>query len=229
MDFNALLNQSIQRLQSFSTREIILPPQFARAERTEKTGHLQLDNRFVSVEDLGQFRGLCISSPKINIVTMFFFPQPHWQLPVFAMELVLLGPRPIVAVIDAVCLLSEMQCKATVKATFEHAHDTFSHLAQADDPPPWYIECRSGHDFFVRPNDIAGMEEMARAHLSIWDAVIDLLVDPHHLPQRQIAEHQTCIQAYKDHHRVNSPGLRLMNRSFGEQWTQDYLCDYLFR
>ena len=228
MDFNALLSKSIQPLEAFSSCEIALPPQFARAERAEKTGLLQLDNRFVSVGDLGQFRGLCISSPKINIVSMFFFPKPHWQLPLFVMELVLLGSRPIVAMVDAVCLLSGMCCGDTVKAILERAHEAFSHLQQADDPPQWYVECRSGHDFFVRPDNIVGMEEMARVHLNVWGAVVDLFSDPRHFPRPQIAESEKRIQAYKEHHRVNSPGLRLMNRSFGERWTQDYLCDYLF-
>ena len=33
---------------------------------------------------------------------------------------------------------------------------------------------------------------------------------------------------YKDLHRLNYPGVPLLNRSFGEEWTDNYLKNYLF-
>jgi hypothetical protein len=48
------------------------------------------------------------------------------------------------------------------------------------------------------------------------------------LPPHQIAAHQQEITVYKHQHRDNTPGLPFMQHHFGQEWTHDYLTDYLF-
>lgn len=236
-NFAELLARSVDRAGRLDRREIALPAEFGHAERAEKTGRLVLASRFVELAQppdsgnsvLGELRGVCIRSPKIDIITLFFFPAPRWQLPVFAMEFVVLGPRPIVGVIDACTLLPGLGCSVPVTAALRRAHARFPQLVQGDDPPGWYQECRSGEDFFVRPSDLDQLAQLGQAHLQVWSEVLELLADPQPLAPELIDHHQKNIQGYKHHHRINSPGLKLMNRSFGPEWTERYMRGYLFR
>lgn len=227
-DFGTLLDESISPLSPFPTEDVVLPPEYAEVQREEKQGWLTLKNRFISIKDLGEMRCVRIAAPKIDIITVFFFPIPYLQLPVFGMEFVVLGERPIVGVIDAPCLMPKMTCSTNLQALMQSTHEQFPDLVQADDPPEWYAECRSGMDFFVRPRTLADLRDLALAHLQIWNGVVELFHFPLPLFDAEAEEYANHIQAYKDHHRINSPGLRLMNRSFGEAWTRQYLTGYLF-
>ncbi len=228
MRFNKLLEETIQCLDPYPSKEIQLPDEFAQVQREEKEGVLTLRNRFLDIGDYGQFRSVIISSPKINIITVFFFPLPCRQLPVFAMEFVVLGKQPIVGVVDAKCLLNTMECRFSISKTLEQIHLQFSHLVQANDPPEWYQDCRSGNDFFIRPKDEIELDALSIVHSLVWRSTINLFMQSHTYNNSEASLHDTCIQVYKDHHRVNSPGYRLMNRSFGHDWTQEYLSNYLF-
>lgn len=227
LDFTQLLATSAEQLQSLAAQSITLPPQFASVERQEKSGKLTLHNHFLTIPERGEWRGVHIHSPKINIITQFFYPEPRWQLPIYAMEFVVLGVKPIVGVIDAKCMLPTMNCAATVKTVLNQAHAEFPDLSQADDAPEWFLACRSGDDFFVRPQDQAQLDALGQAHLQVWQALVALLKQPQICTDSDT--HQQHSQAYKDHHRINSPGLRLMNRSFGAEWTDTYMRGYLFR
>ena len=105
---------------------------------------------------------------------MFLWPSPTRDAPVYAMEFVVFGPKPIVAVIDAVGLAGPHAAKMSQDA-LTAAHMRFV-LPQADDPPPWYQDCRSGHDFFVRPTP-EQMPTLGEAHHAVFDAVLGALLE----------------------------------------------------
>ncbi len=225
----SLVAVSIRMLASLVLREITLPGKYAQAVRKERKGVLTLKSQFVEIAGIGEIRGVGIQSPKIDIVTFFFFPLAKWQLPIFAMEFVVLGHRPIVAVVDAVCLLPGMDCSASVESMLKQIHIQFPDVKQADDPPEWYRECRSGLDFMVRPANEAELSIMLQVHLQVWSGVIALLPAARPFTAIDVKRHQEHIQEYKNHHRIHSPGRPLMQRSFGEVWTQDFFSEYLFR
>ena len=224
----SLVAESIRMLPPLFLRQIVLPAEYAQAVRKEKKGYLTLKSQFVEIAGLGELRGVGIHSPKIDIVTVFFFPLAKWQLPIFAMEFVVLGYRPIVAVVDAVCLLPRMSCSASVESLLGQIHAQFPDVKQADDPPAWYRECQSGLDFLVRPTSEAELCRMAQVHLQVWSGVIALLATAQPFNATGVKRHQERIQEYKNHHRIHSPGRPLMLRSFGEMWTQEFFSKYLF-
>ena len=227
-NFPTLLNETIHTLEGFSYEPTKLPDEFAHQQRKEKQGLLTLANHFGEVTNLGDFRGVLIQSSKINIVTMFFFPSACIELPVFAMEFVVLSQRPIIAVIDAKCLLDDMHNRATVKEILSQIHRSHPLIKQAQDMPNWYIECRSGDDFFIRPT-LEELPQLSNIHLSVWQKIVDLFHKPRRLSAQQTQQHEIALKQYKEHHRINSPGLPLLKRSFGEQWTNSYLTQYLFQ
>ena len=224
----SLITVSIRMLAPLILRKIPLPLEYVQAVRKEKKGYLTLKSQFVEIDGLGELRGVGINSHKIDIVTFFFFPLAKWQLPVVAMEFVVLGQRPVVAVVDAICLLSSMSCSASVESLLEQTHTQYPAIKQAHDPPDWYKECRSGLDFMIRPSSAAELSTMSHVHLHVWRGVIAMLPTAQPFNATGIKLHQARIQEYKQHHRLHSPGRPLMERSFGKLWTKNYFSKYLF-
>jgi len=228
MLFNTVIRDTLATLASFSCQTILLPESLARIERKEVNGTLVMKTQFLTVADLGELRVVHIYSPKINVLTLFFFPFGNWQLPVYCMELVAFGGNPIVAVLDTVCLLP-MPCSDSVRQFMTAAHDAHPQMLQAEDAPDWFGQCRSGHDFFIRPENNSEMLKLGAVHLYLLSGPFNrLLRQAEPFNGDDVVNHQNALQNYKHHHRIHSPGLRLMNRSFGEQWTSGYM-DTFFR
>jgi Ferredoxin-dependent bilin reductase len=150
------------------------------------------------------------------------------QLPIFVMEFVVLGARPIAAMIDAKCLLPGMAAQAPTRGVLRQAHQTWPALQQSQDMPQWYLACRSGDDFFVRPRDMAELDDLAEAYRAIWRGVVSLWRGASALDGERARAHAGAIRAYKDHHREHAPGLPLLTRSFGAQWTEAYFSRHVF-
>lgn len=226
--FTKLIQDSFQRLAPLPHQEIFLPASYAKPVGLNGQEQTIMYNRFVRIGELGEVRSVCLQAPKIDIVNMFFFPQPSWHLPVFAMELVVLGTRPVVGVIDLLSLLPELSCQEPARKILIQTHADFPQLRQSDDPPLWYQACRSGLDFFVRPQEEDDLTALGLAHLQVWEGLLTLLQAPRPLDNDIISVHRQNITAYKHHHRDNTPGLRLLQQCFGPEWTAQYLSEYLF-
>lgn len=227
--FAALLPDVLARCDGLSLRECPLPTAYAVASRPLPQGELRLENRFIAIEHGGELRAVLIHAPKIDIVTLFFFPLAVRALPVFAMEFVVLGQQPVVAVIDAPCLTVDATAQAATAHVLRAAHAACPDVLAADDPPDWYQNCRSGLDFFIRPRDMAELERLGTVCLNVLAGIIEQFQTAAWLSATAAAEHAERLQAYKDHHRQHSPGLPLLQRHFGAAWTADYLAEHLFR
>lgn len=228
MSFAPLLDDSFAALGGLPGHPVALPGGYAKARRDEKQGVLELVNRFRRVGEWGEARGVLIAAPKIHIANLFFFPAPEWDLPLYVMNFVVLGPRPLAAVLDAACLLPGMAAAPGLAEGWRSMRARHGHIPQAEDMPDWYRECRSGHDFFVRPRDEAMLNELSAIHLGLWRDFLAGLPEAGRLSADRASAHRARLRDYKDHHRDNSPGLPLLRRSFGEAWTRRYLADVLF-
>ena len=227
MRFHDVIQDTLATLAALDCQPSPLPEIFARVERNKVDGVLVMETHFMTVADKGELRWVHIYSPKINVLTLFFYPHPRWQLPVYCMELVVFSAQPIVAMLDTVCLIP-MSCDETIGQFMTAAHKNHPELLQATDTPDWFEQCRSGQDFFIRPQNDDEMNKLSKIHLTIISSIQVLLVEASLFSEFDAARHQDSLQAYKNHHRQHSPGLRLMNRSFGEQWTADYM-NYFFQ
>jgi hypothetical protein len=229
MDFQNIVEQTLEAFSGFNCQKVNLPDSIAHIERNEINGVLNLENNFVTVNNLGQLRIVHIHSPKINIITLFFFPDYRWQLPVYCMESVVFGLQPIIGILDTVCLLSSMLCYDQVKKIMINAHNDCPQLQQANDMPEWMTHCCSDNNFFIRPQGIEQIADLCTLHLSVLADFAKILQRAKLFCTQDARLHRGYLQDYKDHHRINAPGLNLMNRSFGEQWTNDYMSNYLFQ
>jgi Ferredoxin-dependent bilin reductase len=228
MTFQYLIEKTGAKFAAFSCQPIELPPQFSKIERLEQDGILTLENHFFRIADIGQLRIAHTHAPKINIIAIFFFPEYAYQLPVYSMEFVMLGQKPIIALMDTVCLMQQSAISTLVKDFMDSAHSAYPEFSQEEMPPQWFEECRSGHEFFNRPRDMSEFATLGEIHLSLVENVAKLFQKVEVFNQKCAALHKTNLENYKKHHKINSPGIRLMNRSFGEDWTNEYLTSYLF-
>lgn len=228
MQFDQPHKETLDALASFPSRMLTLPPEFASATRTEQEGELQLDTKILTLTDLGEFRSACMRSAKINILVLFFYPLPKWQLPIYVMEMVVLGKRPVVAVIDITDLQMELPCVPGIRQSFQQLRQRHPHIVESTELPEWYQLCRSGYDFFVRPDSQTILADMIRVHNRLWQEFVCLLHTPLAHGEEATVQYDVKIQQYKRHHRLNFPGSTLLKRSFGNEWTAEYL-GILFR
>lgn len=205
--------------------------EFAARSRVLPSGELFLRSQHLDVPGRGEVRWLRMHARKIEIVAIFFYPLPSQSLPIYAMEFVLLGDRPIVAVLDLVHPPEDGLSRLTVQGVMRQAHARFPDLVNATDPPAWFRECRSGRDFFLRP-DGAGHEAFARpaaVHFQIWEQLLTMMTVPLRPDTREGSLRRAgYVEAYRSHHRRNTPGLPLLTRSFGSDWTDRFLADSFF-
>jgi len=226
------------RLSSFATctteialaagmERVSLEPDLASAEKTGSNGSLKCHGQslFCATAEL---RMVLIESAKIQVLSCFIYPQENIALPLYAMELVQLGAKPIVAVLDAVAPPGDLSSSFAI-SMMARAHHSVADLQNATDPPPWFQDCRSGHDFFVRPDSSEDLRRMGLLHLCL---VSDYLLA---LPMSAARDQSAAVafgafsRHYKDHHAANSPGLPLMEKSFGSAWTAHFMQQFFFR
>lgn len=183
---------------------------------------------FAQLPNGGELRSVHIHGPRIEIINLFHFPSPNRALPIYAMEFVVFGSRPIVGVIDAKPLNNHPFAHKIWQETLTDAHSAFPDLIRADDPPPWYEECRSGLDFFTRPETANGVCRLVDCHTRVWSRLAAAEAAAPLLDMETTAAHATALAHYKEHHRINSPGLPFLHRIFGTDWTDRFLRTALF-
>ncbi len=229
MHFQTLIEETEAAFNGFSGfKKIELPERFAKNEHAELDGMLVLENRFYRFGEYGEVRIAHTFAPKINILAVFYFPDPGLQLPVYSMEFVMLGEKPIIALMDMVCLLKSMPVTNVVEELMRSSHAKHPEFATNQPVPEWFAQCRSGSEFFFRPHDRDDFNRLAQIHLGLLKQLTQLIRLADRYRQDDARRHKAELDGYKCHHQANSPGLRLMNRSFGAEWTQTYLAEYLF-
>jgi hypothetical protein len=205
-----------------------LPPGYALAQAGPAANPVRCVTRHYAIAGRAELRSVFIESPRVQIINLFAYPRPEYAAPVFASECVQFGAKPIVGVIDLASCPADHDCRRRAAATLDAAHAAFPQLINADDPPAWFGECRSGHDFFVRPAAAGGFEPLFEAHFRLWTEWTAGLVDSTPTSPASTLSRSRWIKSYKEHHRVNSPGLPFLHKTFGEEWTEGLLRDHFF-
>lgn len=181
-----------------------------------------------------EVRHMRLASAKVDVQTLFVFPDPACEGAVFAAETVVLGRLAKVLVLDAP-VLHGAQAAAQDPAAPARAgqfHQAMRSLASghglqnSEDIPDWYRDCRSGSDIFLRPETPARGQLLGAAFTACaYEAAA--LYRQHWQDQTRACDnpvaHRAAIAAYKHHHHENSPGVPIMSRCFGPEWTQAFM------
>jgi hypothetical protein len=167
-----------------------------------------------------EIRAVHLTGPRAEILNLFLFPAV--AAPVFAMEFVAFGKKPVVAVIDAKG--HEPAGQALAARVLRAAHARHPGLPRGDDAPAWFEDCRSGDDFFVRPADLGQFGLLTTVLHEVWSELLSALP----LAAPATPRDALAVQHYKDHHRAHSPGRPFLHRTFGPEWTEDFMANMLF-
>jgi hypothetical protein len=225
--FAAVADQSVAVILSLGGAPYDIAAQYQRNEVVRESGNLvvNLDAFRIGLSDIRIVR---LFSNKIDVFTCFAYPDPASIAPTYAMEFVLIGGKPVVAVIDLLLLTPCAATASQLDAAMHHARRAYS--APNHEPvPDWYGHCRSGRDIFSRPHNVAEFAKLEHIHLELFEQVCHWFAR-HTLPLAQSAQaHCANLDAYKSHHCINSPGLPIMERTFGATWTQNFMQDWVFR
>lgn len=213
-----------EAIETGAGRALRLPVDLASNQRADTV----FSARSARLPTGGELRSVHIHGPRIEIINLFHFPAPDRALPIYALEFVVFGRRPIVGVIDAKALNDHPFARSLWHDTLTDAHAAFPDLTRADDPPDWYEECRSGLDFFTRPEAVNGLGRLVACHTRIWARLTAAEKVAPRLDSTATAAHAVALAHYKDHHRINSPGLPFLHRTFGPEWTDRFLRTALF-
>ena len=195
---------------------------------SNSAGEIRFHACFARTPGGSDLRTVHIHGPRIEIVNLFLFPPPHLDLPLYAMEFVVFGRKPVVCVMDSRPLSGTSWSREIWEHTMQEAHRQHPSLVDAGDPPEWYVECRSGLDFFCRPAETLALFEALQCHDRILASLLEAEVACPELGSAATAMHGSALAEYKHHHRMNSPGLPFLNRSFGRDWTDRFLETALF-
>jgi hypothetical protein len=193
------------------------------------SGPVTMTTTRVVAAGLGDLRIMHLLSLKADVVSMFLLPAPSRALPLYAMEFVQLGGKPILGVIDALAKCDAKDVDALTASIMRDAYKRFP-TPQADDRPNWFVECRSGNDIYVRPEAVTDFGALSAAHLWIVEKLLswytaDILEDS----GTSVLQHAEALQRYMSHHAAHSPGRPLLKRSFGEPLAERYLNQCLFK
>lgn len=177
--------------------------------------------------DACQIRSVVIRSPRSEIINLFAYPLPHVAKPIFALEFVRFGQRGIVGVIDMYPALEGPGNLQFYSELMKRSRVEYPQLSYSEEYPEWYAECRSGHDVFVRPDDPNEFIQLSELARKLWSSYLEG-PELRMSQQELVLCHGGSIQDYKRHHRVNSPGRKLLDKMFSETWTDSFLKEHHF-
>ena len=197
-----------------------IPPHYAHAQVSQKS--LQLVCEMWQIGHWGHYRRISIQTPKIEIINAFFFPNPHYQIPILALQAVILTQQPQVIIIELNVLIETLP-PVSLLNTYQTVRSTVGDLLKTVEMPLWYQQCRSAQDIFCRPQNSAETQRLCHAYVEVakhfgqWLPQATLLSEPYVKQQAQ------QLQSYKDFHRLHSSGLRFLQLNFGDDWATHFL------
>ena len=217
--------QAARRFSRCQVAQIQLSPEHAQMQVPLGAGSLSMTTHAFQLGDFYTLRGVYIKSAKIEIANLFLFPTPHYRLPLHVLEVVLLSGKPIAVILDQVDLSSQGAVGTAQLVQLRQQHDQMINSA---DIPAWFAECRSGSEFFLRPDTTDEVTDLLRVHDQMLSALAAICDQPPRLSTHESAQHALRINHYKQHHAQNAPGRPLLCSAFDAEWADRYFTTCLF-
>jgi Ferredoxin-dependent bilin reductase len=225
--FTEIANRSVELLTRLGATRCVVAAPYGRHVLARDSGDVvaTFDHYLLGAADVRLIR---LFSNKVDVFTCFAFPGTVQRAPAYAMEFVQIGGRPIVAVLDLLSLGHDAAMNVKLDETMKSARAGYDEPNNSE-VPDWYVECRSGRDIFARPTHSDAFVELGEIHNRLLASTCDEFLSAETLDAEAASAHATQIADYKHHHCVNSPGLPIMERTFGVEWTHEFMHRWVFR
>lgn len=211
---------------------LAIPSSFA--EHFSQNGRFSIQAKAwtVNANDLAacEIRMVLIQGTSNTIINTWGFPLSPVDDPVFAAELIAMSGKPRLTFMDVqVPTMGPDQKSKIASQTLEVTRE-FPDLLIEETPPDWAIDATAGNYRFARQQEAEMIPRIQACYRSMFENYLEILTLSRRT-QRSSLEQKSAIEQlhrYQLHHMEHSPGNVFLGKVFGEQWTQDFLTQFLF-
>lgn len=169
-----------------------------------------------------------LSGPRAEICNLMIYPCNNVEVPVFAVELILFGQQPRVAVVDlqpAAGAAASPPLMARLAEELAPLHQTFQgRFSPGGELPEWATAHFTPWAIYSRPQSMAelpGLLAACQSYLQVW-------LNRFYPAEQGPSQGMDWLRRYQSHHVENSPGRRFLVTSFGSEWTENYLARFMY-
>lgn len=166
-----------------------------------------------------------IFSSKIDIINMMIYPADGMNIPVFAVEYIVFGNLPRVAVVDLQPVQGKGTLRDSVNAYLKEVHCKYvSRLTHGGELPHWALEHFTESCIYSRPqnpNEWETLEDSLMDYLEVWFK--QFCGKPN--TQKSFTD---LVNQYKQHHVTHTPGRKFLAQAFGSDWSENYLRSFIY-
>lgn len=225
MELSRWLEVVDQLLKQTGWSEAPIPPEFQ-----EREGKAELQLRSSAWVSPAGSEAKCayLYGPRAEILNLMIYPRNCLEVPVFAVELILFGQQPRVAVVDlqpVQGLAHNPGLRTRLQAEMAPLHAHFSQgLGAGGDLPAWAEEHFTPWAIYSRPQSMAELPQIVQA----CESYLDLWLSRFYPCEKATPSDESALRRYQQHHVENTPGRRFLVTSFGADWTEDYLSRFMY-
>lgn len=222
--FSLLLSWTDARLRRYGFQACPVPDEFD--QRTGKA-ELRLSSRYWRHPGGSQAKCAHLCGPRAEILNLMIYPANALRVSVFAVELILFGQQPRVAVIDlqpAGGLAHDPAWTESIARRLDTLPQTVrDQLPDGGELPEWARSHFTRSCVYSRPSQLRQMGAVSAAYrhlLGLWLT--------HDLPLEGSVSGQELLAEYQAHHVAFTPGRKFLHTSFGADWTERYLSQFMY-
>ncbi|MFQ3648922.1 MAG: hypothetical protein SNJ75_01210 [Gemmataceae bacterium] len=211
---DACQNITKKWLGDFPFQPVRLDPEFALVQSPRMTLEA-----FGLQNHVAEVRLVRIRGKSANVFNCLIFPHSPQTTPVFVAELLATGGQLRLAFVDVQTPgLADTQPTRLKTAELARRYGAWNHSEPA---PRWAMTYSSGSPAYLRPTTPMElpMTELYSDYLRVWTE----------LAQPGVPSSSSELDAFKQHHRSESPVSEYLSRVFGANWTFRFLNGFLYR
>lgn len=169
-----------------------------------------------------------IHSNRIEIINLMIFPEDASSIPIFASEIILMGGKVSVAVIDWQMAGGPHEMAEEDERRLEVLNSSWSRgLTHGGAFPDWALQHFSPHCIYARPktaHETTGIQNAFVGYLTAWFRFCArrMGVIPSYHRDKSLLDH------YVNHHVEHTPGRPFLSKVFGTEWAESYFRHFMY-
>jgi hypothetical protein len=201
---------------------------------TSTNGKFQLWAKQIKLNEGVQHRLTCrmvlIQGQKNEILNTWIFPTAPENCPVFAAELIAMACMPRLSFIDIQS--PAMTCGTDkVRSLTHQLRARHAELVCDEEPPEWATDASEGGYVFSRALPSTAFDRIDTCYQDYLRCYLGEFFLGEPVSVSDVDGRSTAVRElshYQIHHMEHSPGSVFLGKLFGDEWTNDFLRNFLF-